>query len=94
MRVTKRQLRRIIREEKTRLQEIVPPVPAGMYPEDEPPAEVQRDRALRAAVEVAESDAIDMLNDILDDWDNDPNMSGRMEYYSRIVGVTKLLEGP
>jgi len=93
MKITKRQLRRIIREEKARLQEIVPPPPTGMYPEDEPPEEIQQWRDQRASVDAIESDAIDMLNDILDDWDNDPRMSGRNEYYNRIVGVTKLLEG-
>jgi hypothetical protein len=92
MKITKRQLRRIIREERTRLQEIVPPPPAGMYPEDEPPEEIQQWRDQRANVDAIESDAIDMLNDILDDWDNDPKMSAGDKYYNRIVGVTKLLE--
>ena len=90
MRITKRQLRRIIKEEKAKLLNEVTPS--------------EREEALRLSAEdtarrgdgvgAIESDAIDMLNDILDDWDNDPDMSGRMEYYNRIVGVTKLLEGP
>ena len=72
MKITKRQLRRIIKEESGRLlQEMVPSEPGGKG---------------------VESDAVDMLNDILDDWDNDPSMSGRMDYFNRIVGVTKLLE--
>ena len=77
MKITKRQLRRVIRE-------AVDSLPVGGYSDafygDPAPAAIERD-------------AIDMLNDILDDWDKDPKMSTGDEYYNRIVGVTKLLEG-
>ena len=93
MKITKRQLRRIIKEEKARILKEQPTMTGwdNFTPEGE-----AEDEAYLAASNSADravgSDAIDMLNDILDDWDNDPTMSGRMEYYNRIIGVTKLLE--
>ena len=70
------------------------PHPRPVDRADPTPREIDtRRRDQRANVKSVESDAIDMLTDILDDWDNDPRMSGRNEYYNRIVGVTKLLEG-
>jgi hypothetical protein len=89
MKITKRQLRRIIKEEKARL---LVETEADDYMDAKVAAVNYLDRDQRTGVEAAL--AADMLNDLLDDWDNDPNMSGRMEYYNRIVGVTKLLEGP
>jgi hypothetical protein len=81
MKITKRQLKRIINEEKARL------TTETQY------ASSHEEKTMAKEGPAVELDAIDMLNDILDDWDNDPDMSGQMDYYNRIVGVTKLLEG-
>ena len=94
MKITKRQLRRIIKEEVAKLKEYggrpYDPTVPGSYQRyrDNPTGDVPPEDEFVSV----ERDAIDMLNDILDDWDKDPKMSTGDKYYNRIVGVTKLLE--
>jgi hypothetical protein len=71
MKITKAQLTKIIKEEYARLQEIVPPPPGGVYPEDEPeePGE-EVTNLIQWAIEAANRDnlqgpVIDHLNKAL-----------------------------
>ena len=64
MKITKRQLKRIIREEKTRLQEANPSYPKHMFP--------GRDTGNWAEETVEAADL--ELSQILKDWDNNPHL--------------------
>jgi len=64
VKITKRQLKRIIKEEKVKLQEARPEYPKHIFPDRDPG---------QWAEETVEATALE-LNQILNDWDNNPHL--------------------
>ncbi|MAG25651.1 hypothetical protein CMI47_08745 [Candidatus Pacearchaeota archaeon] len=93
MKITKRQLRRIIKEEKSKLIEANPNYPKHMFPDRDPSAlqmstPEQRDPGAGQA-----ADAARLLSGILDDWMNEPAMNGNPgdDYFNRVEAVMLIL---
>ena len=93
MKITKRQLKRIIKEERAKLNEANPNYPKHMFPDRDPTAlqmstPEQRDPGAGQA-----ADAARLLSGVLDDWMNEPSMNGTPmdDYFDRVEAVMLML---
>ena len=89
MKITKNQLRRIIKEEKARLMEANP-----NYPPDRDPTALQMSTPEQRDPGAGQAaDAARLLSGILDDWMNEPAMNGNPgdDYFDRVEAVMLML---
>ena len=96
MKITKRQLRRIIKEEKSRLLREVSRVDADPWGSPDDPYQMSSSEQRRrpdAGTETMQ-DAARLLNGILDDWANHPDMNHSVgdDFRMRVADVVDIIE--
>jgi hypothetical protein len=93
MKISKRQLRRLIKEEKARLMEANPAYPKHMFPDRDPTSMQMSTPEQRDPGAGGTADAVRILSGILDDWMNEPDMNSTTgdQYFDRVEVVMAML---
>ena len=96
MKITKRQLKRIIKEEKAKLMEVNPNYPNHMFSDRDPAftAAQMSSPEERDPGGGGPADAARLLDGILKDWMNEPDMNSNVadKYFERVEDVFIMLK--